>query len=38
MAFAIRTNVAFDGNKDDDSPIQGRAITFEIQDFLHIKV
>lgn len=38
MAFAVRTNVAFDGKKDDDSPIQGCAITFDIKDFLHIKV
>lgn len=39
VAFAIRTNVAFDGEKDDDLPNEGRcAITFNAQSFLHIMV
>jgi len=37
VAFAVRTNVAFDGKKDDDSPIQGCAITFGTREFLQIK-
>jgi len=38
VVFAVRTNVAFEGKKDDDSLIEGCAITFDIKDFLHIKV
>jgi len=38
VAFAIRTNVAYDGNLDDDCPLQGHAISFKTQDILHIKV
>ncbi|XP_060868237.1 voltage-dependent L-type calcium channel subunit beta-3-like [Metopolophium dirhodum] len=37
VAFAIRTNVAYDGNLDDDCPLKGHAISFKTQDILHIK-
>ncbi|KAE9538792.1 hypothetical protein AGLY_005374 [Aphis glycines] len=35
--IAIRTNVAYDGSMDDECPVQGRAISFKAQEFLHIK-
>ena len=38
MAFAVRTNVAYDGTIDDDSPVHGSAVSFSVRDFLHIKV
>lgn len=37
VAFAARSNINYDSNIDDDSPVHGFAISFNIKDFLHIK-
>ena len=36
VAFAVKTNAAFDGSLDDDSPVHGYAVSFSMGDYLHI--
>ncbi len=36
VAFAVRTNAAFDGSLDDDSPVHGCAVSFAMGDYLHV--
>lgn len=36
VAFAVKTNVAFDGSLDDDSPVHGAAVSFGMGDYLHV--
>lgn len=36
VAFAVKTNIAFDGSHDDDSPVHGCAVSFAIGDYLHV--
>jgi len=37
VAFAVRTNVKYDATVDDDAPVHGQAVSFNMRDFLHIK-
>ena len=37
VAFAVRTNVAYDGSTNDDLVLQGHTVSFGVRDFLHIK-
>lgn len=36
VAFSVRTNVMYDGAQEDDSPVHGAAVSFNVGDFLHI--
>lgn len=37
VAFAARSNINYDADIDDDSPVHGFAISFNVKDFLHLK-
>ncbi|TNN11948.1 Voltage-dependent L-type calcium channel subunit beta-2 [Schistosoma japonicum] len=37
VVFVVRTNVAFHGSVVDDCPLPGKAVSFQVKDFLHIK-
>ena len=35
--FTVKSSISYKGNVDDDSPISGRAVTFDVDDFIHIR-
>ncbi|KAL3319586.1 Voltage-dependent L-type calcium channel subunit beta-2 [Cichlidogyrus casuarinus] len=37
VVFAVRTNVAYDCTVEDDCPVPGMGVSFQVKDFLHIK-
>ena len=37
VLFTVKSSISYKGNVDDDSPISGRAVTFDVDDFIHIR-
>ncbi|XP_071058176.1 voltage-dependent L-type calcium channel subunit beta-2-like, partial [Pseudochaenichthys georgianus] len=37
VAFAVRCNFSYTPADDDNAPVPGHAVTFEVRDFLHVK-
>lgn len=37
VLFTVKSSISYKGHIDDDAPISGRAVSFDIDDFIHIR-